>query len=403
MDKIYDLVIAGGGPAGLSAAVYAARSKLKTLVLESDSAGGQLTDYEEMENYPGFTDITAPELAKNFKEHARKFGALTADGEVQRLDLESSPKKVMTKDGKTYHTRSILIATGAEPRKLDIPGEKELQGRGVSYCATCDAEFFVDLDVMVVGNGNSAVEEAIYLTNFARRVTLVVIHEEGKMDADSLFQERAYENDKIDFVWNSTLKRIEGDQMVDKAVVENIRTGELQKLDYDGIFIFVGREPSTEILEDTGVELDQSGYIVTDEGMRTNVPGVYAAGDVRQKPVRQVITAAGDGATAAVECQKYLEATEHWRENVLDTESEVIVFFWSPTDDDSLEAMRLLEELEIEEKTDKELVRIDAYGNDFIPDRYGVEEIPTVITIAGGEEKERIIRPTAKDLEGLLA
>ncbi len=403
MSDVYDLLVIGGGPAGLSAAIYGSRSKLDTLVLEADSTGGQLGDYEEMENYPGFVDISAPELADNFKEHASKFGAEVKEGKAVDLKLDDFIKEVKTKDGETYRAKSIVIATGAKPRRLGVPGEDEFKGRGVSYCATCDADFYVDLDVVVVGNGNSAVEEALYLTNFARKVTIIVIHEEGKMDAEKLFQERAYDNDKIEFEWNSTLARIEGDQIVDKAVLKNVKTGEERDFDCDGIFIFVGREPSTDFLEDTPVELDDSGYIKTDEKMQTNIQGVYAAGDVRQKPVRQVVTAAGDGATAAVKGQSYLEAEEHWRENVLDTDKQVVVAFWNPTHDESLEALQYLEELGVEKDDNKKLVKIDTYRNDLITDRYNVQEIPTVITIEAGEEKDRLVKPEKNELEQILS
>lgn len=400
--EVYDLLIIGGGPAGLSAAIYGARSKLDTLVLETDSVGGQLKDYDEMENYPGFVDIDAPELADNFRKHAEKFGAKFAEARITDLNLEGFVKEVISKSGKKYRAKSIIIATGARPRKLGVPGEEEFKGRGVSYCATCDADFYVDLDVVVVGNGNSAVEEAIYLTNFARRVTIVVIHEEGKMDAEKLFQERAYENDKIDFVWNSTLARVEGDQIVDKAILENVKTGEETEFDCDGIFIFVGREPSTDFLEEGPIDLDDSGYIKTDEGMKTSVQGVYAAGDVRQKPVRQVVTAAGDGATAAVKSQSYLEAEEHWRENVLDTDKQVVVAFWNPTHDESLKTLQQLEELGIEEDGDKKLVKIDTYRNDLITSRYDVQDIPTIITIEDEEEVGRAVEPAAEELKDLI-
>ena len=402
MSDPYDFLVIGGGPAGLSAAIYASRSKLDTLVLEGDSLGGQLTNYEDLENYPGLVDITATDLEENLQEHARKFGADLVKKRVENLDTGNFVKEVTTEDGEIYRSKSILIATGAEPRKLGVPGEEEFSGRGVSYCATCDADFYVDLDVLVVGNGNSAVEEALHLTDFARRVTLVVIHEEGKMDAEELFQEQAYENDRIDFEWNSTLARVEGDQIVEKAILKNVRTGEEREFPCDGVFVFVGRVPSTDFLENTSVELDDSGYVITDENMQTNVQGVYAAGDVRQKNVRQVITAAGDGATAAGESQGYLEAEEHWRDNVLDTDNQVVVVFWSPTHDESLKTLQQLENLGVEEDEDKKLVKIDTYRNDLITSRYGIEDIPTILTVEDSEETARAIKPGADELEALL-
>ncbi len=404
MAEVYDILIIGGGPAGLSCAIYGSRSKLKTLVLESSrKLGGQVADYHEMENYPGVVDTTAPELVDSFEEHAKKFGAEFARGEVAELELDGFIKKVRTEKGEEYQAKSIVIATGAEPRKLGAKGEDEFRGKGVSYCATCDADFYVDLDVVVVGNGNSAIEEAIYLTKFARKVTIIVIHEEGKMDAEKLFQERAYANDKIEFVWNSTLEEVKGEGIVDTAVLKNVKTGELTEFDCDGIFIFVGRVPSTDFLEDTEVDLNEQGYIITNDEMQTSVQGVYAAGDVRDKPVRQVVTAAGDGATAAVMSQSYLEAEEHWRENVLKTDKQVVVAFWNPTDNDSLDTLQTIEKLGVEEDDNKKLVKIDTYRNTLITERYKVTEIPTILLIEEGEVVERLTKPAAEDLEEVLS
>ncbi len=402
MDDPYDFLVIGGGPAGLSSAIYASRSKLDTLVLEGNSLGGQLGNYEDLENYPGMVDINAGDLQESLQEHARKFGADLVKGQVVDLNVDDFIKEVKTKDGNVYRSKSLLIATGADPRKLGVPGEQEFSGRGVSYCATCDADFYVDLEVLVVGNGNSAVEEAIHLTNFASRVTLVVIHEEGKMDAEKLFQEQAYENDKIDFEWNSTLARVEGDQLVERAILKNVRTGKEREFPCDGIFIFVGRVPSTDFLKDSPIELNDSGYVMTDENMQTNIQGVYAAGDVRQKSVRQVITAAGDGATAAVQSQRYLEAEEHWRDNVLATDKQVIVVFWNPTHDESLETLQQLEELGVEEVEDKKLVKIDTYRNELITERYKIKEIPTVLTVEDSQEVGRAVKPTRQELKQLI-
>ncbi|MBF8437227.1 thioredoxin-disulfide reductase [Halanaerobiaceae bacterium Z-7014] len=403
MSEVYDLLIIGGGPAGLSSAIYGSRSKLKTLVLESKSKmGGQVADYHEMENYPGVVDTTAPELVESFEEHARKFGTEFAKGEVKELELDGFIKTVKTKKGEEYKAKSIVLATGAEPRKLGCEGEAEFKGKGVSYCATCDADFFHDLHVVVVGNGNSAIEEAIYLTKFAAKVTIIVIHEEGKMDAEKLFQERAYANDKIEFVWNSTLQEVKGEGIVETAVLKNVKTGEKTEMDCDGIFIFIGRVPSTDFLEDTDVELTEGGYIKADEDMKTTVPGVYAAGDVRDKVVRQVVTAAGDGATAAVMAQSYLEAEEHWRDNVLKTDKQVVVAFWNPTQDDSLNTLQDIEELGVEADETKKLVKIDTYRNRLITNRYNITKVPTVLIIESGEEVERVENPTEEELARIL-
>ena len=398
MSEIYDLIIVGGGPAGMSSAIYGSRSKLKTLVLESNrKTGGQVADYEEMENYPGVPETSAPELMDNFKKHAEKFGTEFARGEVVDIENKGFKKVVKTKD-EEYITKSVILATGAEPRKLGIEGEEEFKGKGVSYCATCDAEFYEGLEVVVIGNGNSAVEEALYLTKFADKVTIVVIHEEEVMDAEKLFQERAYANDKIEFFWNSTVEKIKGDGLVDSVVVKNIMTGEKTDFECDGVFFFVGRVPSTDFLEDTEIKLDDNGYIKATDNMETNIPGIYAAGDVRDKVVRQVVTAAGDGATAAVMAQSYLEAEEYWQENVIKSEKPVIVSFWSPTDNESIDTIGELEELGLEDKGYK-MVKIDTYKNKLITDRYEVKEIPIILKIEDGEVEERLVQPSIAEVK----
>ncbi|ADL13756.1 thioredoxin-disulfide reductase [Acetohalobium arabaticum] len=397
MNKEYDVLIIGGGPAGLSAGMYASRSKLDTLLLETGDVGGQPKSYEEMENYPGVLDASAPELMDNFKEHAEKFGTEIKEGEVKEIDADGFVKTVTTKEGVEYKAKSIILATGAEPRRLGVEGEEEFKGKGVSYCATCDADFFVDLEVAVVGNGNSAIEEALYLTKFASKVTVIVIHEEGTMDADKIYQERAYENDKIEFVWNSTVDRIEGDGLVDKAVLKNIKTGDLTDFECDGIFIFIGRVPSTDFVEDT-VELTDNGYIKVDDTLETSKPGVFAAGDVREKYLRQVVTAAADGATTATAAGGYIEEEEYWQENVLEADEDVLVAFWSPTNEESMDMTNKLENMDLDAK----LVKIDTYKNMRISNRYEVTEIPTLLKLQDGEVVEKLIQPTVDELEEII-
>lgn len=400
MSENYDLIIVGGGPAGMSSAIYGSRSKLKTLVLETKrKTGGQVSTYEEMENYPGVPETSAPELMENFRTHAEKFGAEFKRGEVKDIETKGFKKIVKTED-EEYTAKSVIFATGAEPRKLGIEGEEEFKGKGVSYCATCDAEFYEGLEVVVIGNGNSAVEEAIYLTKFADKVTIVVIHEEGVMDAEKLFQERAFANDKIEFFWNSTVEKINGEGLVDSVVVNNIKTNEKTDFECDGVFFFVGRIPSTDFLEDTDIELTDNNYIKANDNMETNIPGVYAAGDVRDKVVRQVITAAGDGATAAVMAQSYLEAEEYWQENVVQSEKPVIVSFWSPTHQESINTIGKLEELGLEDKGYK-MVKIDTYKNKLITDRYEIDEIPSILKIEDGEVTEKLVSPTIDEVKDI--
>src|SRR6056297_1447546 len=401
MSNTYDLIIVGGGPAGMSAAIYGSRSRLDTLVLEAKrKTGGQPATYHDMENYPGVPETTASELMQNYRTHAEKFGTEFKRGEVAELKVDGLNKIVETKKGEEYTAKSVIIATGAEPRKLGVKGEEKFKGKGVSYCATCDADLFTDLDIVVVGNGNSAVEESIYLTKFVNKITMVVIHDEGVMDAEKILQEKAMENDKIEFVWNSVVEEIKGDGIVEKAVVKNIKTGEKEELECNGVFFFVGRVPNTDFLKNT-VELTEHGYVKTTKQMETNQPGVYAVGDVRNKVVRQVITAAGDGATAAVMAQGYIEEEDYWQNNVLKSDNSVLVAFWSVTDQDSMDMISKLEGMGLEDK-DYRFVKIDTYKNRLISDRYNIEDIPTVIKLVDGKVEEKLVEPTAEEVQEIL-
>ncbi|OEG62554.1 thioredoxin reductase (NADPH) [Halanaerobium congolense] len=401
MSEKYDLIVLGGGPAGMSSAIYGSRSRLKTLVLEAKrKTGGQPSTYHDMENYPGVPETTASELMENFRTHAEKFGTEFKKGEVKSLEVDGFEKIIKCKKGEEYRAKSVVIATGAEPRKLGIKGEEEFKGKGVSYCATCDADLFTDLDIVVVGNGNSAVEESIYLTKFVNKITMIVIHDEGVMDAEKILQEKAMENDKIEFVWNSVLEEIKGEGIVEKAVVKNIKNGEKSEIDCSGVFFFVGRVPSTDFLEGV-VDLTEHGYVKTTKQMETNQPGVYAVGDVRNKVVRQVITAAGDGATAAVMAQSYIEEEEYWQNHVVNADKPALVAFWSVTDQESMDLISQLEAMELENKGYK-FLKIDTYKNRLISDRYDVEEIPTLLKIKAGEVVSKLVKPEKEEIKELI-
>lgn len=311
METIFDVIIIGAGPAGLSAGLYAARAKMTTLILEKDRTGGQITGTEEVANYPGsIKDATGPTLVARMVEQSEEFGATRLKAEVTHLELEGIVKRVHTDKG-IYQAKSIIMAMGAHPRLLDVQGEKALTGKGVSYCATCDAEFFSDLEVYVFGGGDTALEEAMFITKFARKVTIV--HRRDVFRAAKSIVEKAQNNPKIEFVFNSGAKRIIGDGMVQGLELENFETGECTEILADpndglmGIFVFVGYIPETQIVKDL-VNLDKSGYIITDELMQTGIPGVYAAGDIRVKSLRQVVTATADGAIAAVQAEKYVDS-----------------------------------------------------------------------------------------------
>ncbi len=401
MSPEYDLIVLGGGPAGMASAIYGSRSRLKTLVLEAKrKTGGQPGTYHDMENYPGVPETTASELMENFRTHAEKFGTEFERGEVKDLTVNGFEKVIKTKKDEEYRAKSVIIATGAEPRKLGVKGEEEFKGKGVSYCATCDADIFTDLDVVVVGNGNSAVEESIYLSKFVNKITMIVIHDEGVMDAEKILQEKAMENEKIEFVWNSVLEEVKGEGLVEKAVVKNIKNGETQELDCSGVFFFVGRVPSTDFLEEV-VDLTEHGYVKTNKQMETSAPGVYAVGDVRDKVVRQVITAAGDGATAAVMAQGYIEEEEYWQNHVVNSDKPALVAFWSVTDQESMDVISHLEGMELEDKGYK-FIKIDTYKNRLISDRYNIEEIPTLLKLESGEVSSKLVSPDKEKIEELI-
>lgn len=393
----YDLIIIGGGPGGLSAGIYASRSKLKTLVIEKGKPGGQAATTEEMENYPGFFDgTTGPQLTEQMYKHAQHFGCQFEKGEVVDLDLEGPEKTVVTKMN-SYTAKAVIVCTGAEPRSLGVKGEADFKGKGVSYCATCDADFYEDLDVVVVGNGDAAIEEAIFLTRFAAKVSIIVIHDEGVLDATKVIQERAFRNEKIEFIWNSVLEEIAGDGIVESVSIKNIKTGRISQLETNGVFIFVGTVPRTEFLKGK-IDLDERGYISANELMETSLDGVYAVGDVRQKYLRQVVTAASDGAIAAVAAEKYIHEEENFRREVIQRTKSAAVMFWSPFHQVSLNQVPLVEEFAGAHGDKLDLVKIDTYRNQRIARRYGVEEMPAVLLFRNGEVAGRLSGHLTREL-----
>jgi len=313
MDAVYDIIILGSGPAGLSAGLYAGRSRMKTLLLEQSAPGGQIAVTAEIENYPGcLDDDSGPSLIARFVKQAERFGVERVSDTVVSAQLVGDLKTIVGQKG-TYYGKTVIIATGASPVHIGCPGEEGLIGKGVSFCATCDAAFFEDMEVFVVGGGDAAVEEAMYLTKFARKVTL--IHRRDTLRAAKSIQEKAFATEKLSFMWNTVVKELSGsDGILDRMVVEDTVTGQQTEILADeddglfGVFVFIGYKPRTAIFDDSLVL--ENGYIPTDDKMRTNIPGVFAAGDVRVKSLRQVVTAAADGAIAAVEAEHYLESRD---------------------------------------------------------------------------------------------
>nr|WP_027357011.1 thioredoxin-disulfide reductase [Desulfofundulus thermocisternus] len=302
--KMYDVVIIGGGPAGLTAGIYAARAKLKTLLIERGMTGGLAATTELIENYPGFSDgIGGPELMSRMEAQARRFGLEILNSNVETLQKENLSFIIKTEDTELL-TRTVIIATGAQPQRLNVKGEETFHGRGVSYCATCDGAFFKDKHVAVVGGGDAAVEEAMFLTRFAQKV--FIIHRRGELRATKIVQERARQNPRLEFIWHSIVEEITGNETVNGVRIKDVRTGQARELAVDGVFIYIGYIPNSSLVKEL-VKLDEQGYIITDTNMQTSCPGIFAAGDVRQKSLRQVVTAVADGAIAAVSAEKYLE------------------------------------------------------------------------------------------------
>lgn len=389
-EPMYDVIIVGGGPAGLSAGIYASRARLRTALIEKGKTGGQAATTESMENYPGFPKgTTGPGLMEQMTEHAKAFGTEFLRDEVVGIELNDGVKIVKGKK-QDYTCKVVIAAPGAEPRMLGIKGEGRLRGKGVSYCATCDADFFTDLDVVVLGNGDAAVEEAIYLTKFVNSATIVVVHDEGILDATKIIQERAFANPKLKWIWNSTVEEIVGEDIVEKVIIKNIKTGERTELETNGVFIFVGTVPKTEFLKGV-VEMDQRGYVKTNELMETSVDGIYCVGDARQKYLRQVITAAADGAVAAVAAEKYLVEEEGFRKQVIEPKVPVLVTFWSVTSEPSMALIATVEKVAEQHKGAIEVAKIDTYKNQRIAKRLNVTEIPTIVLMNQGKEVGRLV------------
>lgn len=313
MNNIYDVIILGAGPAGLAAGLYAGRSCLKTLIIEKGQDGGQIAITDEIENYPGCNveEESGPSLMARFTAQAAKFGCERVSDTIKEVQLEGKVKKLIGVKGE-YEAKTVILATGAFPRPIGCKNEGKFVGKGISFCATCDANFFEDFEVFVVGGGDSAVEEAMYLTKFARKVT--IIHRRDELRAAKSIQEKAFKNPKLHFIWDSVVDEVEGDELLNKMVLKNVKTGELTTYEADpddglfGLFGFIGMIPNSTLFE--GIIDMERGYIKTDDNMHTNIEGVYAAGDIRVKSLRQVVTAAADGAIAAMQAEKYLAEME---------------------------------------------------------------------------------------------
>lgn len=302
--KIYDVMIIGGGGAGLTAALYTSRANLSTVLFEKLVPGGQIATTDLVENYPGFSEgVLGSEIAQKMEAQAVRYGTQMVGEEIKSLSKNGSTFEAVSADA-SYAARTVILAMGASFRMLGVPNEKEFVGKGVSYCATCDAAFFKGKKVVAVGGGDSALQEGIFLTRFAEKVTIV--HRRDKLRASPILQERAKTNPKIGFIWDAVIDRIEGDRKVEAVLLKNVKTGEMQKVLTDGVFVFIGHDPNSDLAKGF-VTLDEKGYVVTDATLGASVPGVFAAGEVRKGAVRQLVSACGEGCAAALAAQDYLD------------------------------------------------------------------------------------------------
>jgi thioredoxin reductase (NADPH) len=317
--QIENVIILGSGPAGLTAAIYTARANLNPLVIAGDQIGGQIALTSEVENYPGFPEgLTGPELVERFLDQAKRFGARIEYDLVTEVDFTQGPPYTVKTQSGTYQTWSVIITMGASPKRLGIPGEEEYIGRGVSYCGTCDGFFFREKDIVVVGGGDSALEEGLFLTKFADSVR--VIHRRDELRAGQFLASKAMKHPKIDFTWDTVVHAIEGEQAVHSVRVRNVKTGEESVLDTDGVFIFIGHYPNTSLFRGQ-LDMDEAGYLLTNDQMQTSAPGVFAAGEIQDPVWRQIATSVGQGTAAAIACTRWLEANEEEFEQALVSEA----------------------------------------------------------------------------------
>ncbi|MEW9096758.1 MAG: FAD-dependent oxidoreductase [Clostridiaceae bacterium] len=398
--EYYDVVIIGGGAAGLTSAIYCGRAQLKTLLIEKSLVGGLATYTSEIANYPGFPeDISGTELMNLFHKQAKKFGVNFKLTDVRSVNLEGKDKLVET-FRTVYHAKTVILSTGGKPRLTKALNEENfLYDKGISFCATCDAAYYTGKTVMIIGSGDAAIEEGMFLTKFADKVIVSVIHDEGIMDANKIAQVQALKNPKMEFIWNTMVHSFEGEERLNKVVLKNVKTGELIDTRVDGCFLFIGYLPNTEILKGQ-IDLTPQGFIKTNENMETNVEGVFATGDVRDKFLKQVSTAVGDGAIAGVGVEKYIAESEIFEEEIMQKDKLGLIYLWSPIDEKSRELLKIIEEVELEMAATLQVNKIDVYKNSSLASRLGTVEAPGLIFTKEGEivlrekniTKENIVR-----------
>lgn len=403
--EFYDVVVIGGGPAGMTSAIYCGRARLKTLLVEKSLMGGLATYTSEIENYPGFPEaISGNDLMKLFDKQVKKFGVDVKLTDVKGLRLEDRYKVVST-FRTDYYAKAVIIATGGKPRLTGAKNEeKYLYDKGISFCATCDAAYYTDKDVMVIGSGDAAIEEGMFLTKFARQVNVSVIHEEGVMDANKVAQEKALKNPKMKFYWNTVVDSFEGEERLDTVVLKNLKTEELIPVKVDGCFFFIGYLPNTEIFKGI-IDMTDRGYIKTNEFMETNIEGIYAVGDVRDKFLRQVSTSVGDGAIAGVMAEKYIDETDYFEKEVFGQDIPVMAYVYNAVESKDREYLTLLEKIEKEFEGRIKLCRLDIYKSDMALKRLKCEKSPCVVMIKNGNiiKYEYDISQVNEDIEDVIS
>lgn len=381
----YDVVVVGGGPAGMTAALYAGRARLKTLLIEKSLIGGMATYTSEIENYPGFVEpIGGIELMNIFDKQFRRFGVDVKLTDVRSVSIECSQKVVST-FRTDYVAKAVILATGNKPRLTGARNEEKfLNDKGISFCATCDAARNEGKRIMVIGSGDAAIEEGMFLTKFASEVFVSVIHNEGTMDANKVAQEKALANPKMKFLWNTVVDSFEGDDTLKQVVLKNVKTGQLQPVDVDTCFLFIGYVPNTKVFEGF-VDMTNRGYIKTNEDMETSKEGVYAVGDCREKTLRQVATAVGDGAVAGFMAEKYVEEVNYIQKEIFEAKGLIMAFVYNAAEPVDREYLARIEQLH-RERTDKfQLRRIDVYKSDRIACRLSYTKSPSLLCIKNGE------------------
>lgn len=394
----YDVVIIGGGAAGLTAGIYCGRARLNTLLIEKALVGGLATYTNEIENYPGFPEgETGIGLMNLFQQQAKKFGVKFKLTDVKSVKLEGATKVVET-FRTNYEAKVVIIASGGRPRITGAKGEESfLFDKGISFCATCDAAANTGKDVLVIGSGDAAIEEGMFLTKFANKVYVSVIHEEGKMDCNEIAREQALANPKMEFLWNTVVDEFKGNERLETIILKNVKTNEKVPVKIDTCFEFIGYLPNTEIYKGQ-INLTKNGYVISNERMETNISGVFAAGDVRDKFLKQVATAVGDGAIAGYATEKYIAESEAFNEQIMKSDMPGIVYIYNAIDPKGIECLPEIEKIEQDNKGKIRVNKIDIYKSTGIADRLGVKEFPCVVIIKDGKA-DKIIKENINEKE----